>query len=179
MNQMLQYIMLVAVGVLVAGPIAFVSVQRAGESAMSFHDFAELERERSVQSLAVTYLNYDPGQRDLRIHLVNTGLNDIRFAHIMVDGEVFGGRSGSAGSACTPDAAVSDMVSAGALPCYCFYRGISSTCDAGTPLGEVAPGAQAKLRIVDINGAGGVLNQTSGLVQMVTDRFKLFEISLP
>ncbi len=166
MYQALSYMMLVVVGVLVVGPIALYAQDNITANVMSYHDFAELERIRVSQHVAFTHVQHDDTNREIHIHMVNTGLEDITFQYILLDGEVFDRESPNPTCwAVGPGPHVSQKE-------YCYYdNGGTNTKDK-----NLLVDSQTRL---GINYDDGTMPPPPITIQLVTDAFKLFEITVP
>ena len=91
MNQALGYIMLVAVGVLIAGPLMLYAASNVTSNAMSYQDFIELQNKRVAQNVVITHVqnefNTSTLAGEIHIHITNTGLENISFSYILIDGK--------------------------------------------------------------------------------------------
>lgn len=168
MNQALSYIMLVAVGALVVGPLVLYSQSNITSTAMSYYDFVELENKRVSQQMTATHVQHDQPNFEIHIHIVNTGLEDIVFEYVLANGEPLPPDNMS-GNCWDP---VNPKTDKG----YCFYDSTSgmNLKDEKHPL------------LVDNNIRLGITYDTAQFpppgpekIQLVTDAFKLFEITIP
>ena len=177
MNQALAYIMLVAVGVLVVGPLVLYATSSVTSNAMSYQDFVQLQNKRVAQNVVIThsehasYPSATPLVGEIHIHIVNTGLEDIIFKYVLIDGIPSGF-----------DTVSTDCWTFGAQKSgknnYCLYNATNFK-----PL----PDKDTKL-LVDKNIRIGIQFDTNlfqtypakpKTIQLVTDAFKLFEVSIP
>ena len=88
MNQILAYLLLIVVSMGIAFPLSYFGLERYGEAAVSYHDFAEQSKIRSGQSIAVTYLCSVNGTDHAKGTVVNTGLHNIEIFAALADGAV-------------------------------------------------------------------------------------------
>ena len=165
MNQALSYIMLVTVSILVVGPMIIFAQSNVANTVLSYHDFVELEKERASQDVSVTHIQHDDMNQEIHIHLVNTGLGDIEFEHVLIDGVPLAIDS-TANTCWNPNVMAVKQT-------YCFYdigganyqnTTYSLAIDSGTRIG------------IEYDGT---LIPNPELVQLVTDTFKLFEVDIP
>ncbi len=86
MNQILAFMLLIAVSMAIGFPLVFFGTERFGDAALSYRDFAEQSRIRSGQSIAVTYLCNADGPVSGTV--INVGLQDITIFAALADDEV-------------------------------------------------------------------------------------------
>lgn len=210
MNQALAYIMLVAVGVLVVGPLTFYAASNITSNAMSYQDFAELQNKRVAQNIVVSHIQHEddrttntpPEKGEIHIHMVNSGLEEIGIEHILIDGIKL--EREDDGATCWP----ADRPNIKPED-YCFYsRHISEPTtkqpcpdppatlpniaikryphpDPNSKCPDFRENDQLKIGIIydltDPKFSSSNYNSTNcpKLIQLVTESFKLFEVSIP
>ena len=166
MNQALAYIMLTVVGLTVVAPIVLYAQSNIASNVMSYNDFVVLENKRASQQTSVTHVQHDDTIQEIHIHLVNSGLEDITFAYVLADGvelkhETISLRCWDPGN---------PKVEIG----YCFYT--AALPDNNTDPDTVLP-VDGSIRI-GITYDPGVFPTGPEKIQLVTDAFKLFEITI-
>ena len=170
MNQALGYIMLVVVGLLVAGPLALYAIDNISSNTTTYIDFVELKTKKAAQNVAITHVQHETNPKpkhgigEIHIHIVNTGLEDIIFKHVLINGIPL--KPDNTSTCWDPDKPTK-------VKGYCFYNGTSGTNlkNEKTPLP------------IDNNIRLGIVYEIAilqpAIVQLVTDAFKLFEVSIP
>ena len=164
MYQAVSYIMLVVVGVFVVGPLAIYAQGSITANVMSYHDFAELERIRVSQHVSITHVQHDDANKEIHVHIVNTGLEDITFEYILLDGEILD----------QPSTADPCWVVGGAVMNvkeYCYY----DVTGADIKSAALPVAGQTRLGI----NYDTFMSSAPTTIQLVTDAFKLFEITVP
>ena len=167
MNQALSYIMLVVVGIMVVGPLMIYAMSSVTSNVMSYQDFVQIQNKRVAQDVTITHVQHDSTNSEIHIHIVNTGLEDILFNHILINGIPLDSDNNS--NDCW------DLNLTKPNKGYCFYDSTSGANlkDEHTPLP-----IDSNIRL-GITYQPGILLPDNNTIQLVTDAFKLFEISIP
>ena len=158
--------MLVAVGVLIAGPLMLYAASNVTSNAMSYQDFIELQNKRVAQNVVITHSQHNATSQEIHIHIVNTGLEDIMFSYVLINGVPLEPDNMS-GNCWDPNGIKTNKG-------YCFYNSTS-----GTNLKN-----ENTTLPINSNIRLGITYQlimpppTENTIQLVTDAFKLFEITL-
>ena len=175
MNQALGYIMLVVVGLLVAGPLALYAIDNISSNTTTYIDFVELKTKKAAQNVAIThsehasYPSVNPLVGEIHIHIVNTGIEDIVFEHVLIDGIPY--KFENTSPDCWKFGTQKPEKNS-----YCLYNATTSKLPSEYKL------------LVDKNIRIGIQFDTNRFltypteprtIQLVTDAFKLFEVSIP
>ena len=170
MNQALSYIMLIVVSMLVVGPLVFHAQSTITSNVMSYQDFIELQNKRVAQQVAITHVQHDDATEEIHIHIVNTGIEDMAFNHILINGIPLNPDT-------TSDPCWDPNNPKSGPKGYCFY---DSTSGANLKNPDATVPVNGNIRL-GITYQPGILfpPPDENKIQLVTDAFKLFEISLP
>lgn len=182
MNQSLSYLMLLAVGVMIVGPLMLHAQSNITSNIMSVHDFFELQEKRVAQQVAITHVQHEFDtttlEGEIHIHIVNTGLEGISFNYVLMDGVPI--PHDTSGKDCwdTSNPVVE-------ITGFCLYSAAS-----GHPSGPTLPltldpennpdlAIDNNIRIAIPYKKTTLTDPDPEVIQLVTDAFKLFEVSLP